>query len=161
MDGMTPLLAGLRIVDVSTYVAGPSGGMTLAQMGADVIRVDPLGGATDIRRLPLDAKGNSLYWAGLNKGKRLVEIDTASPAGRDLVTQLLAAPGDGTGILLTNAVGQGWLAYDALQTVRPDVIVVHITGRPDGKPAVDYTVNCEVGLPHITGPVDNVRPVNH
>jgi 2-methylfumaryl-CoA isomerase len=156
-----PPLEGLRIIDVSTYVAGPSGGMTLAHLGADVIRVDPIGGATDVRRLPLDAKGNSLYWAGLNKGKRSVEVDTSSPAGRELVARLIGAPGDGGGILLTNAVGQRWLSFEELQKVRPDVIVVHITGRSDGKPAVDYTVNCEVGLPLITGPADLNRPVNH
>src|SRR5262249_32761951 len=105
--------------------------------------------------------GNSLYWAGLNKGKRSVEIDITRPAGQELAAQLIAAPGAECGIVLTNAVGQGWLDYDQLRAVRDDVIVVHITGRTDGKPAVDYTVNCEVGLPSLTGPVDFVRPVNH
>lgn len=68
---MVAPLGGLRIVDLSTYVAGPSGTMTLAQLGAEVIRIDPIGGATDIRRLPLGPTGSSLYWAGLNKAKRL------------------------------------------------------------------------------------------
>jgi 2-methylfumaryl-CoA isomerase len=154
-------LDGLRIIDLSTYVAGPSGAMTLAQLGAEVIRVDPVGGATDTRRLPLDAKGNSLYWVGLNKAKRSVEIDLASPEGRELVTALITAPGPGNGIMLTNAVGQRWLAYDVLRQRRDDLIQVHIAGRADGNPAVDYTVNCEVGLPLITGPRDWNRPVNH
>ena len=115
-------LEGLRLIEISTYVAGPSGAMTLAQLGAEVIRVDPIGGATDTRRLPLDAKGNSLYWAGLNKGKRSVEIDTSTEEGRQLVFDLLAAPGADNGILLTNAVGQRWLDYDNLLPVpaRPD-----------------------------------------
>jgi 2-methylfumaryl-CoA isomerase len=159
LDGQP--LEGLRIVELSTYVAGPSGSMTLAQLGAEVIRIDPIGGATDTRRLPLDAKGNSLYWAGLNKGKRSVEVDTSSEEGRDLVRNLLAAPGPGGGILVTNAVGQRWLDYEAIRGCRDDLIEVHITGRSDGKPAVDYTVNSEVGLPLITGPVDVDRPVNH
>jgi 2-methylfumaryl-CoA isomerase len=135
--------------------------MTLAQLGAEVIRVDPIGGATDTRRLPLDSKGNSLYWAGLNKGKHSVEINTASDEGRDLVRGLLAAPGPGNGILVTNAVGQRWLDYETIKDCRADLIEIHITGRGDGKPAVDYTVNSEVGLPLITGPVDVDRPVNH
>jgi 2-methylfumaryl-CoA isomerase len=154
-------LTGLHVVDLSTYVAGPSATMTLAQLGADVVRVDPVGGATDSRRLPLAPDGTSLYWAGLNKGKRSVEADLRSDQGRDLVRRLLAAPGEGHGILVTNAVGQSWLSYDALRAVREDVVVVHIGGRPDGRPAVDYTVNCEVGLPWITGPVDASIPVNH
>jgi 2-methylfumaryl-CoA isomerase len=135
--------------------------MTLAQLGADVIRIDPIGGATDTRRLPLDSKGNSLYWAGLNKGKRSIEINTATAEGQELVMAMLAAPGSQNGILVTNAVGQDWLEYDAVRRHRHDLIQVHIRGRSDGKPAVDYTVNCEVGLPLVTGPADFDRPVNH
>lgn len=158
----TPLpLDGLRIVDLSTYVAGPSGGMTLAQLGADVIRVDPVGGATDTLRLPLDGKGHSLYWASLNRGKRSIEVDLRSAEGRDLVARLLAAPGEGAGILLTNAGGLPWLDYETLTVHRPDLIKVSITGLSDGSPAVDYTVNCEVGLPLLTGPADSGQPTNH
>jgi 2-methylfumaryl-CoA isomerase len=154
-------LGGLRILDLSTYVAGPSGTMTLAQLGAEVIRVDPIGGATDHRRLPLSPNKSSLYWAGLNKAKLSVEINTASEEGRELVGALLASSGPDGGILLTNSVGQRWLEYESMTRYRSDLIEVHITGRRDGQPAVDYTVNCEVGLPHITGPVDVTRPVNH
>lgn len=158
----TPLpLDGLRIVDLSTYVAGPSGGMTLAQLGADVIRVDPVGGATDTLRLPRDAKGHSLYWASLNRGKRSIEVDLRSAEGRDLVGRLLAAPGEGAGILLTNAGGLPWLDYETLTVHRPDLIKVSITGLSDGSPAVDYTVNCEVGLPLLTGPAGSGQPTNH
>jgi 2-methylfumaryl-CoA isomerase len=154
-------LSGLRIIDLSTYVAGPSGTMTLAQLGAEVIRVDPIGGATDSRRLPLAPSGASLYWLGLNKAKKSIEIDTATAEGRELVAALVAAPGPGSGIMLTNAVGQGWLSYDAMRQQRADLIQVHIAGRRDGRPAVDYTINCEVGLPFVTGPEDVSRPVNH
>jgi 2-methylfumaryl-CoA isomerase len=154
-------LHGLHVVDLSTYVAGPSATMTLAQLGADVVRVDPIGGATDTRRLPLAPTGESLYWAGLNKGKRSIQVDLKSEEGRAVVRELLATPGEGHGILVTNAVGQGWLSYQELRRHRADLIQVHIGGRPDGKPAVDYTVNCEVGLPWITGPVDSSLPVNH
>lgn len=159
-SSMAPL-AGLQILELSTYVAGPSCGVALAQLGADVIRIDPVGGATDIRRLPLDKNGDSLYWAGLNKAKRSIEINTNSPTGRDLVYELLVASGSNGGILLTNAVGQEWLSYENLRKHREDLIEVHIEGRSDGKPAVDYTINCEVGLPVITGPPELNHPVNH
>jgi 2-methylfumaryl-CoA isomerase len=154
-------LAGLHVLDLSTYVAGPSATMTLAQLGAEVVRIDPIGGATDTRRLPLAPDGTSLYWAGLNKAKRSVELDLRQEEGREVVRRLLARPGDGHGILVTNAVGQPWLADEVLREVRDDLIHVHIGGRDDGRPAVDYTVNCEVGLPWLTGPVDSGTPVNH
>src|ERR1700733_14939775 len=79
-------LAGLRVVEVATYVAGPLGGMTLAQLGAEVIRVDPPGGAADYTRWPLAASGTSLYWTGLNKGKRSLCADFRTAEGRELVT---------------------------------------------------------------------------
>lgn len=154
-------LDGMRILDISTYVAGPSATSTLALLGAEVIRIDPVGGATDVGRLPLDAAGNSFYWAGLNRGKRSVEIDTSNEHGQEIVYSMLEASGPDGGIVLTNAVAQSWLSFGSLAARRADVIEVHITGRADGKPAVDYTVNCEVGLPLITGPVDAARPVNH
>ncbi|MFI5952991.1 CoA transferase [Cryptosporangium sp. NPDC051539] len=154
-------LSGLHVVDLCTYVAGPSACMTLAQLGADVVRVDPIGGATDTRRLPLAPGGRSLYWAGLNRGKRSIEVDLRGEAGRDVVRRLLAVPGEGHGILVTNAVGQSWLRHEQLRQVRPDLIQIQIGGRADGRPAVDYTVNCEVGLPWVTGPVDASVPVNH
>src|SRR5450759_4626116 len=71
------------------------------QGGADVIRVDPPGGGIDIDRWPLH-RGRSLYWAGLNQGKRSVVIDTRSEAGQRQVAGLIAAPGEGGGIVLTN-----------------------------------------------------------
>jgi 2-methylfumaryl-CoA isomerase len=154
-------LSGMTIIDISTYVAGPSGAMGLAQLGAEVIRIDPIGGATDARRLPLDVNGDSLYWGGLNRAKKSIELDTSTEEGRSVVYELLIASGREGGILLTNAVGRAWLAYDNLVQYRPDLIEVHVSGRADGKPAVDYTVNCEVGLPLITGPTDIDRPVNH
>jgi 2-methylfumaryl-CoA isomerase len=154
-------LQGLRIIDLSTYVAGPSCGMALAQLGADVIRIDPLGGAPDTRRLPLDANGRSLYWAGLNKCKRSVELDLSTDEGRDAATRLIVAAGEARGIVLTNGSGHGWLGYERLRRHRGDLIYVQILGRADGKPAVDYTINAQVGLPYLTGSADSANPVNH
>jgi 2-methylfumaryl-CoA isomerase len=154
-------LDGLRILDLSTYVAGPSSAMTLGQLGAEVIRIDPLGGATDTHRFPLDQHGSSLYWISLNKTKKSLEINIRSTEGQDLVRRLLVESGPEGGIVVTNAAGQGWLSYESLSEHRPDLIMIHIDGRPDGTPAVDYTVNCEVGLPLITGPASLDGPVNH
>jgi crotonobetainyl-CoA:carnitine CoA-transferase CaiB-like acyl-CoA transferase len=146
------LLTGMRIVEGSAFVAAPLGGMTLAQLGADVIRFDPIGGGLDARRWPVTAKGRSLFWAGLNKGKRSVAIDIRSPRGRDLIAALVAAPGPDAGFLLTNLPAKGWLSYDALRAQRPDVVMVTIVGNPDGSSAVDYTINPATGFPWATGP---------
>ncbi len=155
------ILSGLRIVEVSAFVAAPLGGMTLAQLGADVIRVDPIGGGADANRWPVTQEGRSLYWAGLNKGKRSLTVDLRRREGQALIADLLAAPGEGSGILLTNLQAGGWLGYDRLKERRPDLIMVQITGNHDGSTALDYTVNSAVGFPLVTGPTGYVEPVNH
>ncbi|MEV5411764.1 CoA transferase [Thermopolyspora sp. NPDC052614] len=154
-------LAGLRVVEVSTFVAAPLGGMTLAQLGADVIRVDPIGGAPDHTRWPLAPSGVSLYWTGLNKGKRSLCADLRSPEGRELVTRLITESGPDGGIVLTNATGRSWLSGETLAERRPDLIHLQITGHRDGGAAVDYTVNAAVGFPLVTGPEGHAEPVNH
>ena len=159
MNAIAPL-DGLTVLEVSSFVAAPLGGMTLAQLGADVIRVDPVGGAADVGRWPLAPSGVSLYWTGLNKGKRSVTLNFRDRQGQDLLGQLLAASGPGGGIVLTNA-GQGWLGYPALARIRPDLIHLQIQGHRDGRRAVDYTVNAATGFPFITGPEGLEGPVNH
>jgi 2-methylfumaryl-CoA isomerase len=154
-------LDGLRVIECASFVAGPTGGMTLAQLGADVVRIDPVGGGSDYRRWPVAPTGESYYWHSLNKGKRSIAVDMRSTEGRELITALIAAPGDDRGILIDNVVGRRWMANDVLTARRPDLIHVRVQGYPDGKPAVDYTVNAEVGLPGITGTEEGGAPVNH
>src|SRR6202158_238414 len=155
-----PILAGLRVVELSAFVAAPLGGATLAALGADVIRVDPPGGGIDIDRWPLH-NGRSIYWAGLNQGKRSVTIDTRTDVGRRQVAGLISAPGEGGGIVLTNLPVKGWNSYESLAKLRRDLIMVVITGDRDGGTAVDYTVNAALGFPWLTGPEDGDGPVNH
>jgi 2-methylfumaryl-CoA isomerase len=154
-------LSGLRVIESASFVAAPSAGMALAQLGADVIRVDPVGGGSDALRWPLAPTGASLFWASLNKGKRSVAIDYRTPAGHELLIALATAPGPDAGILVDNMVGRRRPRYEELQARRPDVIHVRIEGRVDGSPAVDYTVNAEVGIPEMTGAHDAGAPVNH
>jgi 2-methylfumaryl-CoA isomerase len=153
-------LSGLRVVEVATFVAGPLGGMTLAQLGAEVIRIDPPGGSADYTRWPVATSGMSLYWTGLNKAKRSLCVDFRSAEGRELITRLIAGSGPGGGIVLTNA-DRPWLSYEALSKVRPDLIHLRIEGLHGGGPAVDYTVNANTGFPLVTGPEEHAGPVNH
>jgi 2-methylfumaryl-CoA isomerase len=151
-------LDGITVVEVSSFVAAPLCGVTLAQLGADVIRVDPIGGAADFRRWPLAESGTSIYWTGLNKGKRSATIDLRSPEGQTLVQRLVV---EGDGILVTNAAGWDWLSHERLAALRSDVIHVQLLGRGDGSTGVDYTVNAAIGFPFVTGPADHGGPINH
>lgn len=158
MENHEGILTGLQVIELSAFVAVPLGGMTLAQLGADVIRVDPLEGGIDYKRWPLTSEGASLYWAGLNKGKRSVALDIRTEAGRDLIRRMVTEPGPDGGILVTN-LSPRWLSYEELRQVRPGLIMVVLKGNRDGKIAVDYTVNAAAGYPQVTGPADSV--VNH
>jgi 2-methylfumaryl-CoA isomerase len=158
---MTGILTGMRVVEGSAFVAAPLGGMTLAQLGADVIRFDPIGGGLDAHRWPVTADGKSLFWAGLNKGKRSIAVDLRSPQGRQLLTDLITAPGGDAGLFLTNFPAVGWLDFAKLTSQRSDLIMVNIVGNPDGSSAVDYTVNPAAGFPWTTGPSTLSTPVNH
>jgi 2-methylfumaryl-CoA isomerase len=159
MDGA--ILQGMRVVEVSAFVAAPLGGMTLAQMGAEVIRIDGIDGGLDYHRWPVTDDDVSLFWAGLNKSKRSVAIDIGRPEGRELAAALAVAPGENAGILLTNFPPRGWLDYETLRKRREDLIQLTIQGDHRGGSAVDYTVNPRIGLPYLTGPRDVHGPVNH
>jgi 2-methylfumaryl-CoA isomerase len=158
---MTGILSGMRVIEGSAFVAAPLGGMTLAQLGADVIRFDAIGGGLDFDRWPVTAENRSLFWDGLNKGKRSIAIDLRSPRGQQIVTDLVCAPGDDNGLFLTNFPARGWLDPESLRKHRADLVMVNICGHRDGSTAVDYTVNPSVGFPAVTGPKDDPRPVNH
>ena len=157
---MSGILSGLRVVEGSAFVAAPLGGMTLAQLGADVIRFDQIGGGLDYHRWPLATDGQSLFWAGLNKGKRSIQLDLGSPEGRELATALITASGEQAGLFLTNFPARGWLDYETLAKRRSDLIMVALTGNPDGTSEVDYTVNPATGFPWATGPRNLAEPLN-
>ncbi len=161
---MNQILKGLRVVEGSAFVAVPLGGMTLAQLGADVIRFDPIKGGLDARRWPITTDGKSLYWAGLNKGKRSIAIDTRQPEGREIITNLITASGSDNGLFITNLPARGWMSYETLKDRRQDLIMCNLLGNPDGTSAIDYTVNCAIGIPFATGPKHGdfpINPVNH
>lgn len=158
---MYDLLKGLTVVEGSAFIAGPTCGLYLAQLGAEVIRFDNIGGGPDFRRWPLAPNGSSLYWEGLNKGKKSVALDLSRPEGRELAQRLAASPGPDAGLFVTNFPVDGFLSYDRLKALREDLICVRVMGWADGGPGVDYTINSAIGVPLMTGHPDDPRPVNH
>lgn len=160
---MYPILKGLRIVEGASFVAGPVCGQHLLEFGAEVIRFDTTGGGLDARRWPIDRAGKSLFWEGLNKGKKSVSVDLTRPEGRELVTRIITASGENAGLFVTNFPAAGFLSHERLAAHRPDLITARVMGWASGRNAVDYTMNAITGMPLLTGPTSlpEDEPVNH
>jgi len=152
---MYNLLNGLSVIEASSFVASPTAGLYLAQMGAEVIRVDQIGGGPDFRRWPVTKGNDSLYWENLNRAKKSVALDLGSPQGRELLQELVRK----TGQFVTNFPAEGFLSHAKLAEGRADLVTVRVMGWADGSPALDYTVNNSVGYPMMTGAGPD--PVNH
>ena len=156
---MSDVLKGMRVVEGSAFVAVPLAGMTLAQMGADVIRFDRIEGGLDINRWPISKDGKSHFWSGMNKGKRSIAVNMRTEEGKELITRIITAPGEDAGLFISNLRVRGWLDYKNLTKYRKDLIMVTLTGDRSGRPAVDYTVNPSIGIPSITGPEGHPDPI--
>jgi 2-methylfumaryl-CoA isomerase len=155
---MYQLLKGLTVIEASSFVASPTAGLYLAQMGAEVIRIDQIGGGPDFRRRPHGPSGFSLYWENLNRAKKSVALDLGQPEGRALMQRLAAS----TGQFITNFPVDGFLAHDKLAALNDDLVTVRIMGQANGGPALDYTVNAAIGIPGVTGPAElGDAQVNH
>ena len=152
---MYNLLKGLSVIEASSFVASPTAGLYCAQFGAEVIRVDQIGGGPDFHRWPVTTDNDSLYWENLNRAKKSVALDLGRPEGRELLQQLVRA----TGQFITNFPANGFLSHETLAVGRPDLVTVRVMGWADGSPALDYTVNNAVGYPLMTG--TGPDPVNH
>jgi 2-methylfumaryl-CoA isomerase len=155
-------LKHLRVIEGASFIAAPSCGLYLSQMGADVIRFDDPKRSPDLRRWPLSKSGGSFYWEGLNKGKRSIAIDLAQPQGKEIAENLITASGASAGLFLTNYPVGSFLSHDRLRRKRADLITLRVMGWGSGRQAVDYTVNSAVGIPFMTGPSTlGNEPVNH
>lgn len=156
-------LQGLRVIEISSYVATPLCGLVLRQLGAEVIRVEPVEGSPDRLRLPRAADGTSLYWTGLNGGKRDLALDLTDPEARNLLSDLICGAGtgdDSTGLVVSNTERYADLNYGLLSERRDDLVHVLLTGTRDGRNAVDYTVQASSGFPAVTGPKGSAVPTN-
>ncbi|MCX7309975.1 MAG: CoA transferase, partial [Afipia sp.] len=158
---MSNVLDGMRIIEGASFIAAPSCCLHLVQLGAEVIRFDMIGGGPDRHRWPVAPNGASLYWEGLNKGKKSIALDLSRPEGRELAVRLITAPDPAAGMFVTNFPADGFLSHEKLALGRADLITVRVMGWANGSTALDYTVNAMAGYPLMTGPVTSDRPVNH
>ncbi|MHC9297048.1 CaiB/BaiF CoA transferase family protein [Mycobacterium sp. LTG2003] len=147
---MTAPLAGIRVIEVGVMLAGPYATMMLADLGAEVIKVEPPGG--EISRQVSDS-----YFASLNRGKRSLCLDLASEAGQAKLGELVA----NSHALLVNmkpsVIRRLGLTYDALRRHNEKIVCVAMTGFGlDGgdDPAFDYVIQAATGVAAMTGDPD-------
>lgn len=157
---MYDILSGLKIIEVSSFVASPTAGLYCAQFGAEVVRIDHKAGGLDYDRYMMTTEGRSLSWENLNRAKKSVALDLQSDEGRELAAELVRT----TGQMITNLPLNSFLPHAKLAEGRPDLVSVRIMGWHDGRQAMDFTVNAASGYPLMTGPEEwdaaSAPPVN-
>jgi CoA:oxalate CoA-transferase len=153
---MSGPLSGIVVLEVGHMLAGPYCGMLLADLGAEVIKVEPPEGDIGRRVSPHEVAGHNAYFASLNRSKKSVVLDLASDAGRAALHALAAR----AHALVTNlrpaAIRKLGLTYEALRDANPKLVCVALTGyglesRHADRPAYDYVIQALTGVMTITG----------
>ncbi|MEB8341426.1 CaiB/BaiF CoA transferase family protein [Streptomyces endophyticus] len=140
-------LAGIRILEVGHILAGPYATMLLADLGAEVTKLEPPGG--DLSRQVSDA-----YFASLNRGKRSIRVDLTTDAGQERLHQLVL---DAHALLVNlkpSAIRRCGLTYDDLKAYNDRLVCVALTGygmEAGDDPAFDYVVQAATGIAALTG----------
>ncbi len=158
-------LSGLKVLDLTRVLAGPLCAMTLGDMGADVIKVEPPAGDDTRHWGPPHVGGEAAYYLGVNRNKKSLRLDLGKPRAREILGRLIAR----SDVLIEN-YKQGTLdkwGFDAawMITNAPRLIHCSITGYGDSGPKADlpgydFVLQAESGLMHITGAIDG-PPVKH
>jgi len=154
-----PPLAGVRVVDLSRVLAGPYATMTLADLGADVVKIEHPAGGDETRAWgPPFAGGESAYFLSVNRSKRSVALDLKDPEGRELALELCARAEVVIENFRPGSAARLGLDYEAVRQRRPDVVYCTISGfglrEPTDRAGYDFTVQAESGLMAITGELD-------
>jgi crotonobetainyl-CoA:carnitine CoA-transferase CaiB-like acyl-CoA transferase len=153
-------LSGVRVVDLSRVLAGPYCTMVLADLGADVVKVErPQGGDETRSWGPPFAGGEAAYYLSVNRGKRSCAIDLSQPEGRELALELCAGADAVIENFKVGGADKLGVGYEAVRERNPKVVYCSITGfgsvrEPVGRPGYDFVAQAESGLMSITGPAD-------
>ncbi len=148
-------LAGVRVLDLATMLAGPYGATLLGDLGADVIKVESHYG-DDSRHLGPRRAGERTSYLSMNRNKRAVVLDLGQEAGRGVFARLAAT----TDVLITNvrepALSSLGLAYEQVRVHRPDIIWIGVTafgpdGPYSGRPGIDFLAQGYAGLLAMNG----------
>ncbi len=157
---MTGALHGVKVVELAQIMAGPTCGMMLADMGADVIKVEnPHGGDMTRQWSPPDAAGESGFFLSTNRNKRSVALDLKTGPGRELVLEMA----ERADVLIDNfrpdSTLHRSLSYDVVSRRNPALVMVHLsafgeTGPWRDRPGYDLVAQATAGLMSITGEPD-------
>jgi crotonobetainyl-CoA:carnitine CoA-transferase CaiB-like acyl-CoA transferase len=147
-------LAGIRIIDLTSMVFGPYATQIMADMGADVIKIEPPAGddTRNISRGPVP--GMSGVFVNVNRGKRSVVLDVKSPEGKEALTRLIAGADVFIHSMRAKAIARLGFDYAAVAAIKPDIVYTNCYGYsrrgPDAdKPAYDDTIQAECGIPYV------------
>lgn len=158
LDGQLALpLAGVRVLDLTRVLAGPYCGLMLADMGADVIKVENPDGGDDTRKFTQPShQGISTYFLSINRNKRSVALDLKEPAAKAAFLRLVAKSDVVLENYRTGVMERLGLGYDALKAVRPSLIYCAISGYGRSGPNVevpgyDPVAQAESGLMSMIG----------
>ncbi len=153
-------LTGVRVLDLTRILAGPLCTMTLGDMGADVIKVEPPGAGDDTRSWgPPFAEGESAYYLGVNRNKRSMTLNMAVKSGQEVLAGLIKK----SDVLVENfkvgtlekwGFGNDWLQANAPRVIRCSITGYGATGPKAGLPGYDFILQAESGLMGITGEAD-------
>jgi crotonobetainyl-CoA:carnitine CoA-transferase CaiB-like acyl-CoA transferase len=116
-------LAGIRVVDFGRFIAGPYCAMLLADMGADVIRVDRRQGSEDRYLAPVAKSGEGTYFLSLNRNKRSLTLDTSKKESAEIIRRLAARADVVVANLPIDVLQKMGLNYETLRAVKPDIIL--------------------------------------
>jgi crotonobetainyl-CoA:carnitine CoA-transferase CaiB-like acyl-CoA transferase len=149
-------LAGIRVIDFGRFIAGPYCGMLLADMGADVIRIDRRQGSEDRYPGPVTDGGEGGAFLSLNRNKRSLTLDASKPGSADVIRRLVKQADVVLANLPIGVMKKMGLDYDSLRALKPDIILAQIsTFGPDGPYAnrvgFDTVVQAMSGAMSLTG----------
>src|SRR5215475_4541742 len=120
-------LAGIRVVDFGRFIAGPYCAMLLADMGADVIRVDRRQGSEDRYLAPVAETGEGTHFLSLNRNKRSLTLDTAKRESSEIIRRLAARADVIVANLPIDVLTKMGLDYETLRAIKPDIILARIS----------------------------------
>ncbi len=131
---MTNVLDGIRVLDFGRYIAGPYCAALLADLGADVIRIERIGGGEDRRVAPINEDGIGAMYVTMNRNKRGMTLDPSSPEGREIVKKLVATADVVVANLPPEVLRSLSLDLESLRRVKPDIILTTVTAFGAGGP---------------------------
>ena len=149
-------LAGLRVIEMGQLIAGPFAGKTLADFGADVIKIEPPGQGDPLRNWRLIKDGTSVWWQVQSRNKRSIALDLRTVEGQDIARQLIAS----ADVLIENfrpGTLESWgMDYPTLSKTNPGLIMLRISGYGQTGPYRDLPGFGAIGeamggLRHLTG----------